>query len=89
MMYVYVEHLKNSDVRFQVVEYDKTTKDAKLKGEYGALFMQNISKESLVKRGYRIRQSETELPLLSSAPSKKIVQKATPKTKVPATEEEE
>ena len=82
-MYVYVEHVKDPDVRFLVVSYDKETHDAKLKGEYGAEFTQNISKDSLIKRGYRIRKSEKELPLQSSSKPKP------PKGKAKVTTEEE
>lgn len=82
-MYVYVEHVKDPDVRFQVMSYDKETHMAKLKGEYGAEFTQDISKEALKKKGYHIRQSEKELPLQSSR------KPAAPKAKVTTTEEEE
>lgn len=82
-MYVYVEHVKDPDVRFQVVSYDKDTHTALLKGEYGAEFSQDISKEALVKKGYKIVKSETKLPLNSSR------KPAAPKAKVATTEEEE
>lgn len=64
-MFVYLENVKNPTVRFEVVAYDKETKTAKLKGEYGAEFSRDVSKESLAKFGYKLVKSETKLPLNS------------------------
>lgn len=85
-MHIYLENLKDPDVRFKVMSYDKETKVAKLKGGYGAEFSRDISKASLAKFGYKIVKSEAELPLVS-APKVKAAPK--PKKKAAATEEEE
>jgi len=64
-MYVYVESTKNTNVRFEVLKYDAATKTGLLKGEYGAEFSRDLSKESLAKYGYKIRKSEQPLELSS------------------------
>lgn len=64
-MFVYLENVKNSAIRFQVLSYDADTKIAVLLGQYGARFNRNISKEALAQYGYKVVQSETELSLKS------------------------
>lgn len=89
-MNIYLENIKNPDIRFKVMSYDKETKQAKLKGGYGAEFTRDISKVSLEKFGYKLVKTEKELPLVS-APKEKAAPKAASKVKVKAkaTEEEE
>jgi len=74
-MHIYLEHLTTM-ARFEVMEYDKETKMAKLRGEYGAQFSRDISKESLARLGYKIIKSEEVLPLRPK------VQPVPPKAKV-------
>jgi hypothetical protein len=63
-MYVYIQNEANPAVRFEVMEFDKETGTGKLRGGYGAIITRNISKAELIKRGYRLVQSEKELPLV-------------------------
>lgn len=46
-MFVYLENVKNRSVRFQVLSYDKEKKTGVLRGEYGAEFSRDMSKEAL------------------------------------------
>jgi len=69
-MYVYIQNIKNPDIRFKVNKYDKDTKLGTLEGEFGAVFSRDLSKASLEKYGYKLVKSEVELPLLSSAKAK-------------------
>lgn len=62
-MPVYVESVKNSAIRFEVLEYDKESKLGKLKGGFGTVISRNISKPELERLGYKLIQSETALPL--------------------------
>lgn len=62
-MYVYIQHIDNPNVRFQVMEYDKETGEGKLRGGFGSIITRNISKAELEKRGYKIVKSEEPLPL--------------------------
>jgi hypothetical protein len=84
MMHVYLENLKNPTVRFEVVSYDKATHTAKIKGEYGAEFSRDVSKEALAKYGYRIVKSEKPLSLKSIS-----VQPAPAKAAPPPEDEDE
>jgi hypothetical protein len=68
-MHFYLQNIKDENIRFEVIEFDKETKVGKLRGEYGAVISRDISKESLTKLGYRFVKSEKPLPL-SSAPKK-------------------
>lgn len=88
-MHIYVENLKNPDVRFKVMSYDKATKIAKLKGEYGAEFTRDISKEALEKFGYKLVKSENELPLMSAPKPKPPKEKKVVKAAPPEEEDEE
>lgn len=69
-MYVYIENIKNPNIRFKVNKYDKETKLGTLEGEYGAVFSRDLSKASLEKYGYKLVKSDVELPLLSSDKAK-------------------
>lgn len=80
-MYVYVESTVFDNVRFQVVKYDKSTKLALMRGEYGGQFQTSLDSAVLEKNHYRVVQSEEQLPLLS-APQK------APRKKAAAVEEE-
>jgi adenine specific DNA methylase Mod len=62
-VFVYIESIKNPAVRFEVLEYDKETKIGKLRGGFGTVITRDISKDELVKRGYKIIKSETPLSL--------------------------
>lgn len=83
-MFVYVEHIKNPTIRFKVVAYDKETKTARLKGEYGAEFSRDMSKEAMAKYGYKVVRSEVELSLI---PEPKV--QAAKKVKAPPTGDED
>jgi hypothetical protein len=72
-MHVYIENVKTPTIRFEVLAYDKTTKVARLRGEYGAEFDRNIGKDVLEKYGYKIVQSEKALPLGGSGSKAKTV----------------
>lgn len=87
-MHIYLENLKNPSVRFKVVSYDKETKQAKLKGGYGAEFTRDISKPSLAKFGYKLVKTEKELPLVA-APAKEPPKKAVKKAAVVEDDEDE
>jgi hypothetical protein len=84
-MYLYAENIKNPNLRFEVIEYDKETKMGKLRGEYGAEFTRELSKEAMKKFGYKIVQSETKLPL-TVPPEPKASPK---KKKAPVDDEDE
>lgn len=58
MTKLFIENLKNPSVRFEVESFDKETKVGVLKGNYGARFTRNLSKESLSKFGYRVVKVE-------------------------------
>lgn len=102
-MYVYIENIKNPNIRFKVNKYDKETKLGTLEGEYGAVFSRDLSKASLEKYGYKLVKSDVELPLLSSdkakaaaaaavaaeAKASKAAKAASKKTKVVEPEDEE
>lgn len=72
-MHVYIENVKTPAIRFEVLAYDKGTKVARLRGEYGAEFDRNIGKDVLEKYGYKIVQSEKPLPLGGSGSKAKTV----------------
>ena len=59
-MKLFIENLKNPKVRFEVESFDKETKVGILKGEYGARFSRNLSKEALAKYGYKVVRVEDE-----------------------------
>lgn len=63
MIYLYVEHRVNTDLRFQVIGYNEDTGMGTLKGSIGVTFERLITKEELEKRNYRLKRSETELPM--------------------------
>jgi hypothetical protein len=67
-MNVYIESVKNPNLRFKVVEYNAETKQGTLMGGFGVTFTRNISKEELKLRGFKVVKSEDELPL--TAPPK-------------------
>ena len=69
-MHVYLENKTNPSIRFEVLTYDKATKVATVRGQYGAEFTRDISKEALEKYGYHIVKSEAPLPLMSKTPTK-------------------
>lgn len=77
-MYIYVENVKDPSVRFQVVSYDKDTKQGKLKGEFGSEFTRDLSKPALDRYGYKLIRSEQELPLVSAPVPKAKKPKAAP-----------
>lgn len=71
-MYVYVESINNPSVRFQVMTYDKSDGTAKLRGAFGAEFTRSIAKADLKKYGFKVVQSEKELPLGDRPGAKKV-----------------
>ena len=71
-MYVYVESINNPSVRFEVLNYDKESGNAKLRGAFGAEFTRSIAKPDLKKYGFKVVSSEKELPL-SNRPGLKTV----------------
>jgi len=46
------------DKRFEVVAYDPVTKKGKVKSKMGTVFDEDLSKEFLVKHGYKIVKEE-------------------------------
>jgi hypothetical protein len=66
-MPIYIQNVKNPNVRFEVLAYDKTTGMGKIKGELGAEFTRDISKPALEKYGYAVVKSDKPLPLSAVA----------------------
>lgn len=71
-MFVYVESVNNPSIRFQVVEYDKVSGMAKLRGAFGAEFTRSIAKPDLKKYGFKVVPSEKELSLGDAPGLKKV-----------------
>jgi hypothetical protein len=71
-MFVYVESLTNPSIRFQVLDYDKESGKAKLRGAFGAEFTRSIAKADLKKYGFKVVPSEKELSLGDAPGLKKV-----------------
>ena len=55
MPVIYAENINKPGIRFRVTEFDPETKQGKLIGALDCEFEQNLSKEALTARGYRIK----------------------------------
>jgi hypothetical protein len=53
-MKLYLESTKGTDTRFEVVSYDPETKKGRIIGTLGKEFSADMSKENLLKTGYRV-----------------------------------
>lgn len=53
-MKLFIESLKNPEVRFEVESFDRETGVGVLLGNFGARFTRNLSKDSLAKFGYKV-----------------------------------
>lgn len=63
MPYVYVEHIKSPEIRFQVLSYDEETGMGKLLSSIGVTIDRLITPEELKKRDYRIITSDQQMDL--------------------------
>lgn len=53
-MRIFLEHLDNPVLRFEVLEFDKSTGMGKLRGRHGTEWTRDISKPMLKKCRYRL-----------------------------------
>lgn len=70
-MHLYLESTKAPGVRFEVTEYDKETKTATIRGEFGGEFTHVLSKAAMDSLGFKLVKSEKELPLTPPPPKAK------------------
>lgn len=55
MPVLYLESIKNPTHRFRILKYDPDTKQGKLIGDLGCEFKQDLSRETIEKRGYTLK----------------------------------
>lgn len=67
-MHVYVEHVRDKAIRFEVLSFDADTNMGKLRGGLGTELMRDISRPMLEKYNYKLVRSDKELPLIGEVP---------------------